>query len=377
MAEDFDLAVVGGGILGLAHALAGARSGRRVVVIDRDARANGASVRMSGLVSVAGHPTGAAARRARRSREIWGEVCAHAGVRVDHEGLAIVARRPEAASVLAAYAATEPAPGCVFYAPEDAHALFPQFRGDIAGVFWSPDEIRVEAKSALPKIAAWLEDAHGVAFRWETAVSAIGDGALATSQGPVRAKCAVVCPGDDLRSLFGDRLSSLGLTRAKSQMMRVRYEESFELPGAVSTDLSAVRMPALQDAEGADALRARLEAEQPEHLQHGVVLLASQSADGSLVVGASRTLDATPDPFLLQTIDDLILDELAAVFGKRPKHVVSRWSGTYAFSADRPVVVEAPEENVRIVVAASGFGASAAFAVAEETAAELLGACAA
>ncbi|MFL1877239.1 FAD-dependent oxidoreductase, partial [Hansschlegelia beijingensis] len=52
MAEDFDLAVVGGGILGLAHALAGARSGRRVVVIDRDARANGASVRMSGLVSV-------------------------------------------------------------------------------------------------------------------------------------------------------------------------------------------------------------------------------------------------------------------------------------------------------------------------------------
>ncbi|MFD1333651.1 FAD-dependent oxidoreductase, partial [Methylopila musalis] len=42
MPEPFDLAVVGGGLLGLAHALAAARGGRRVVVIDRDARANGA-----------------------------------------------------------------------------------------------------------------------------------------------------------------------------------------------------------------------------------------------------------------------------------------------------------------------------------------------
>ena len=40
--QGYDLAVVGAGIVGLAHALAGARRGLRVVVIDRDARANGA-----------------------------------------------------------------------------------------------------------------------------------------------------------------------------------------------------------------------------------------------------------------------------------------------------------------------------------------------
>ena len=38
----FDLAVVGAGILGLAAALAGVKRGLRVVVIDRDAQANGA-----------------------------------------------------------------------------------------------------------------------------------------------------------------------------------------------------------------------------------------------------------------------------------------------------------------------------------------------
>lgn len=372
MAEKFDVAIVGGGVLGLAHALAAARAGRRVVVFDRDARANGASVRMSGLVSVAGHAAGGAARRAKRSRDIWVEVCAQAGVRLEQEGLAIVARRAEAATALHAYAALEAAAGAVFYRPDDAHALFPQFRGDIAGVFWSPDEIRVEPRSALPKIAAWLEDAHDVVFRWETAVTGVGDGVVRTSRGDVSAAAVIVCPGHDFRSLYGERLGALGLTRAKAQMLRVRYEDGFELPGAVSSDLSVPRLGGLQGLDGVEALRARLEHEQPDHIQHGVVLLASQSADGSIVVGASRALEATPDPIQSQAIDDLILDELAAIFGKKPKHVLSRWIGSYAFSPDRPVVIEAPEDHVRIVIAASGGGASAAFAIAEETIADLL-----
>ena len=50
----FDLAVVGAGICGLAHALAAVRKGKRVVVIDRDAQANGASVRNFGFITVTG-----------------------------------------------------------------------------------------------------------------------------------------------------------------------------------------------------------------------------------------------------------------------------------------------------------------------------------
>ena len=66
--QRFDLAVVGAGILGLAHALAAVRRGLSVVVIDRDAQANGASVRNFGFVTVTGQRAGAHWRRARRSR---------------------------------------------------------------------------------------------------------------------------------------------------------------------------------------------------------------------------------------------------------------------------------------------------------------------
>src|SRR5579859_1199340 len=99
-ADRFDLAVVGAGVLGLACALAAARSGKKVVVIDRDAQANGASVRNFGFVTVTGQQRGDCWRRAMRSRDVWDEVAGPAGIEIVHEGLLVVARRPEAARVL-------------------------------------------------------------------------------------------------------------------------------------------------------------------------------------------------------------------------------------------------------------------------------------
>ncbi len=58
MSETFDLAVVGAGVCGLAHALAAARRGKRVVVIDRDAAANGALIRYVGVVTFTGQHAG-------------------------------------------------------------------------------------------------------------------------------------------------------------------------------------------------------------------------------------------------------------------------------------------------------------------------------
>ena len=95
MAERFDLAVVGAGIVGLATALAAVRRKLRVIVIDRDAQANGASVRNFGFVTVTGQERGQMWMRARRSREVWREVAAAADIPVTHTGLWMVARGPE------------------------------------------------------------------------------------------------------------------------------------------------------------------------------------------------------------------------------------------------------------------------------------------
>src|SRR6187402_2905899 len=108
----FDLVVAGAGIVGLAHALAAARRGLRVAVLERDARAASASVRNFGFVTISGQEEGATRARAMRSREVWEEVAAAAGIAVHQRGALVVAQRDEAMEVLAQFAASPAGTGC-------------------------------------------------------------------------------------------------------------------------------------------------------------------------------------------------------------------------------------------------------------------------
>src|SRR6202011_5538961 len=69
-----DVAIVGAGILGLAHAYVAAKSGKSVVVIEKSPRASGASVRNFGMVWPIGQPAGEMLRLSLRSRELWLEI---------------------------------------------------------------------------------------------------------------------------------------------------------------------------------------------------------------------------------------------------------------------------------------------------------------
>lgn len=365
----YDLAVVGAGILGLAHALAAARRGLSVVVIDRDAQANGASIRNFGFVTVTGQERGACWRRAMRSRDVWAEVAPQAGIRIEHRGLVVAARRPEALAVLEAFMATEMGEGCRLLRPADALEVTPALRsGGLAGALHSPHDLRVESRDAIPRLAAWLEQAHGVVFRRQAQVRSVEPPFIETTTGLVEAERAVVCPGDDFLSLFPERIAAYGVTKCKLQMLRLRPPAGAPpLGAAVMSDLGLVRYLGYAALPEAAALRSRLEAEQAGELSHGVHLIVVQSADGSLVVGDSHHYGATPDPFAREDVDDLILRELDAVLALPGREVVERWTGLYASAPDRLMVVDAPSPTVRIAMVTSGTGASTSFAIAEET----------
>jgi len=366
--RSFDLAVVGAGVVGLAHALAAARLGKRVVVIDRDAQANGASVRNFGFVTVTGQARGEVWRRARRSARVWNEVAGLAGIEVLQRGLTMVARRPEAKAVLKAFLQTEMAEGCAWREAGDLGEHLPG-QGDALGAMTSTVDLRVESRTAIPRLAAWLGEARSVAFRRGVAVRCVETGRMETSAGVILAEAIVVCPGDDLVTLFSDRFAQAEVTRCKLQMLRLA-DPGWRLPAPVMSDLGLVRYLGYAALPEAAALRARLEAEQAAHLEHGVHLIVAQSADGSLVVGDSHHYAATPDPFARDDVDALILDEFAAVFGQAPPPVLERWTGTYASAAGHSLV-EAPLPRVRLVTVTGGTGASTAFGLAEEVIAGL------
>ena len=365
--------VVGAGVVGLAHALVAARRGLSVRVVDRDAQANGASVRNFGFVTVTGQQVGDTWRRARRSRDVWAEIAPQAGIQVAHQGLIVAARRSEAEAVLQAFVQTESGSACRLLTAAEARDRVPSLRTEgLRMALWSPHELRVESRDAIPRLAAWLQAVHGVDIVRGVQVQAIDVPAVETTQGRFEADTVIVCPGDDYLGLYADRIAAYGLTRCALQMMRVEPAAPLRLGAAVMSDFGLVRYLGYSELEPAAALRRAIERDEPDMLAHGIHLIAVQSPqDDSLVVGDSHHYAATPPPFGRTEVDDLILRELDRVLELPGRRVVQRWIGTYASVADRTMLIDRPADRVRVVIVTSGTGASTAFGIAEDVFAEL------
>ena len=371
MPRPFDLAVVGAGVVGLAHAFAAARLGKRVVVIEREPRATGASIRNFGFVTVTGQERGATWRRARRSRDIWAVIAPETGVAIEHRGLLVSLRHPLALDVAKAFLATEMGEGCQLL-DRDERAALPFPTDGLAGILESPHDLRVESRLAIPRLAAWLEEAWGVAFQWGAAVLSADPPRLQTSRGAVEAQAVVVCPGDDLASLFPDRIAARRVGRCTLSMLRLA-DPGFRLPGAIMSDLGLVRYLGYAALPEAAALRAELAHSHAEALAHGVHLIVTQSADGTLVVGDSHHYGPAAEPFMSARVEALILEAFREALGLTPPPVVERWSGTYASAEGKAMFVDAPGPATRLVMVTSGTGASTAFAIAEEVIGQLYG----
>jgi len=369
----FDLAVVGAGVIGLAHAYVAAKAGRRVAVIERDSRANGASIRNFGFITVTGQARGRSWRLARRTRDVWLEAAGQAQIPIEQRGLYLTARSPEAVSVIEAFLATEMGEGCRLLSADAFRAEAGGLGGpDLAAVLHSSLEVRVESRTAIPALTAWLAEAMGVTFFNETVVFEAAPPTLITSRGPIEAGAVVVCPGDDLATLYPERIAAYRLRRCRLSMLKLT-DPGFRLPGVVMSDLSLARYRGYADLPEAAALTVRLRDEYAAAFKHGVHLIVAQGSDGGLIVGDSHHYDALPAPFAPAAAEAEILAEYERALGRAPPPVLERWTGVYAVADERTFLVDAPAPDVRIVIVTSGTGASTGFGVAETVLEDLLG----
>lgn len=363
-AMHFDVVIVGAGIIGLATAWTARQRGLSVAVLERNAKAVGASIRNFGFITVTGQRRGAHWQRARDTAAIWREVAPKAGIELVHQGLLMVAQRPEAVAVIESLMRTEMGQDCNMLDPKKVERDWPWLKKG-AAILHSPHECRMESRDAIPRLSHWLEHSLGVSFFWNTPALGIALPYIATNQGSLHAEHCVVCPGNDLSTLYPDAMAREGIRQCTLQMMRVSPGQSLQLPSAVMSDLSLIRYDGYADLPEALPLKARLQAEQSDHLAQGIHLIVVQSSDGSLVVGDSHVYGETEEPFASAETEALILQEFHNVFNLPKAAVTERWMGSYASASD--VVFKAsPSKGVAIGVVTGGTGASTSFAFARE-----------
>jgi FAD dependent oxidoreductase TIGR03364 len=366
-----DVIIVGGGIVGLAHAWAAVRRGKSVRVFERSSRAEGASIRNFGMIWPIGQPAGPCHATALRSRELWLELSKASGLWVNECGSIHLAHRPDERAVIDEFAQLAPALGysARLMTAEEASKAAPAANPvGLLGGLWSPTELCVDPREASASVAGWLREQHGVEFHFHTLVRAADERGIETADGRrFGAARTIVCSGADFETLFPDVLAKSGLRRCKLQMLRTEPQPGgWRIGPHLASGLTLRHYHNFDVCESLAAVKRRVADEMPELDRFGIHVMVSQNRLGEAVLGDSHEYNEAISPFDKAQIDELMLRELRAVFCLPSWTIAERWSGIYAKHASEPQFVAEPLPGVWIVTATGGAGMTMSFGLAEE-----------
>lgn len=365
-----DVAVIGAGIVGLAHAMMAARQGHSVVLFERDRQAQGASVRNFGMIWPIGQTPGELYERAMRSREIWLEIAQEAGIWTDACGSLHLAYHADEAAVLQEFASQATALGihCEMWTPALTIRECPAVRGEgLRVALWSPTELCVDPRQAISLLPKYLQEKYRVTLRFGTAVTSVEGGRLRTAGGETwQADRIVVCSGVDFETLFPDIFKASGIRRCKLQMMRtVAQPSGWRIGPHLAGGLTLCHYSSFRICSTLPVLQQRIQAEMPAIVRHGIHVMASQNHLGEVVIGDSHEYDADIAPFDKQLIDDLILGYLRTMVDLPNWTLGQRWHGLYAKHPEKPFFLAEPHPGVQIVNAPGGAGMTMSFGWAD------------
>jgi FAD dependent oxidoreductase TIGR03364 len=370
-----NLAIVGAGILGLAHAYSAARRGLRVVVFERSQRAAGASVRNFGLLWPIGQPHGAMYDLALQSRAIWLDVLRHARLPYWADGSLHLVYRDDEAAVAREFADAGPALGyqCSWLNRDSALARSPAIQlAGLIGALWSPTEITVDPRLTLRMLPAYLQERFGVVVRFGSAVRRIELPLVEAGLERWMVDRAIVCTGEDFETLYPEAYANSGLTRVKLQMLRTAPQpEGWRIGPALAAGLTLRFYSSFQICRTLAALQQRILAETPEYERWGIHGLVSQTAAGELTLGDSHEYGLAVDVFNREEIDCLMLRYIRTFLQAPHLEIAERWYGVYAKHPEKPYLNLQPATGVRIVTSPGGAGMTLSFGVAARTMEEL------
>ncbi|MEN5072520.1 TIGR03364 family FAD-dependent oxidoreductase [Isoptericola cucumis] len=373
--DDTDVVVVGAGIVGLAHALACARRGLRVTVVERDDRAVGASIRNFGSIWPIGQGHGddwSDYERGCHGADVWRTVAAETGMWIADTGSLTVARHADELAVLEEFLAQGgPAVerGARLVTAAEVADLSPAVVPDeVVGGMFSPTEVNVDPTVGIPTVARWLAERHGVRFVWGALVREIDLPRVRTSAGDLRCEQVVVCSGADFQTLYPELWGPDVARKCKLQMMRtVPQPGCWDLGPTLCAGLTLLHYDSFSRLSSLGALRERMADELPFQREHGIHVLATQTASGAVTIGDSHDYAQTHDPFEKQAVFDAILDYFDGFVRLPDRRIEEYWHGVYpSLVGGAPHLVAEPEPGVRVANGLGGAGMTLSFGLAED-----------
>lgn len=379
MTQTFDIIIIGAGALGVFHAYHALKAGKKVLLLEKDKRAQEATVRNFGQVVPSGLIPGSEWHEyGRIATALYKELQEEFNIGIRNNGSCYIANT---ATEMAVLEELQDKFKAVDYHSELWTAAqlmdkYPMVQKDYAaGALYFPQEVSAEPEILIHRVLELLYLKFPQLFSHRNncpVVDVVTTGSeqvtvSTTDKQTYRAAHCIICSGREFKLLFPEVFADSGLIVSKLNMMATYPQQSTVLPGNILTGLTIRRYESFTVCDSYHQLD---KADVPQDcIDYGIHILFKQRVDGSVIIGDSHLYAPIADQDDLSVfyndlhINDVMLREAKKIMQLGNWNIAQNWAGFYAQHEDE-IFCHSQENRIHIVTGIGGKGmtTSAGFA---------------
>jgi FAD dependent oxidoreductase TIGR03364 len=383
MKNDFDLIVVGAGVLGTFHAYHAAKLGKKVLLIEKDQYPTQATVRNFGQVVPSGMG-GDWFHYGVRGTELYNQIQQKFDISIRNNGSVYIASDPDEQQLIHELKAVMDLRGYTAQLLTTHQCLekWPALKSSYCKeALFFPQEVSAEPEKMIFRLLEYLK-VNFQNFNYypaTTIIDCVISGNLvrvvSNQKEEFTADKVIVCSGGEFKLLFPQLFRESGIVTSKLQMLRTVAMKDVALEGNILTGLTIRRYESFQECPSYKNIKT------PDHLAElktwGIHILFKKAVDGSIIIGDSHEyadVNHTDDLGFSQNeyINRLMLNEAQRIVNFDVTQIATAWPGFYPQHNEKDIVEIDIEDRIHIRTAIGGKGMTTSAGYAEESIKKLL-----
>lgn len=381
--KQFDLIVVGSGVLGTFHAYHAAKKGKLVLLLEKDNQPMQATVRNFGQIV----PSGMGKEWFQfgvRGTEIYNTIQAETDISIRNNGSVYIASDADEQQLIHELKIEMDTRGyqSILLSTSQCINKWPALKSAYCkeGIFF-PQEVSAEPNLLIHRLLQYCTSKfQNFVYQPGTPVvecSVTGSvSKVKTTFGKTyTAEKVIICNGGEFKLLFPELFERSGIVVSKLQMLQTLVMPEVEMEGNILTGLTIRRYESFQECPSYAKLQT------PDHLAElkkwGIHLLFKKAIDGSVIIGDSHEYAASNEVERLgfgqnEYINQLMLAEAQRIVHFDVNKIASSWSGFYPQHNEKDIVEIDIEDRIHIRTAIGGKGMTTSAGYAEQSIAKLI-----
>jgi FAD dependent oxidoreductase TIGR03364 len=380
--KNFDLIIVGGGIMGAFHAYHAAKLGKSVLILEKDNFPISSTVRNFGQAV----PSGSSGRWfdfGRRSLEIYQDIQQKFDISVRRNGTIYVASDDTELALINELYTIHQSKNyhCVLLSKRLCLDQYPELNSNyVRGGIYYPNEVSIEPNLLIYRILDYLQEQYKVAYKPNTTVIDCQEingktEVITANKEKYSAEKVIICSGYVFNLLFPEIYAQSGLIVSKLQMLQTVPMKNISLKGNILTGLSIRRYESFEECpsyKNSTTPESYLELK-----KWGIHILFKQAIDGSIIIGDSHEYAPVGKTDYLgfdtkDYINNLMLKEAERIVNFPIRQIARTWAGFYAQHPDEIFEFNI-SPNIHVFTGIGGKGMTTSAGYAEQNIQKLFG----